>query len=75
MTPADTRPEDEEKARVQDRDPVKLFRTRILNEGVTAEAELQKLEAEAEIDEAVEYARNAPLPEDEAALHNVFWEG
>ena len=32
-------------------------------------------EVEAEIDEAVEYAKNAPMPENEAALHNVFWEG
>ena len=30
---------------------------------------------EAEIDEAVEYAKNAPLPENESALHDVFWEG
>ena len=30
---------------------------------------------EAEIDEAVEYAKNAPLPTVESALENVFWEG
>ena len=32
-------------------------------------------EVEQEIDEAVEYAKNAPLPTYESALKNVFWEG
>ena len=54
-----------------------MFRERILKENVISEEDLEKLEAEveAEIDEAVEYAKNAPMPENEAALHNVFWEG
>ena len=40
------------------------------------EEELQKLEAEVEqeIDEAVEYAKAAPLPTFDSALKNVFWE-
>ena len=71
------RAKDEEKAWIQDTDPVKMFRARILDEGAATEDELQKMEAdiEAEIDEAVEYAKNAPLPENESALHDVFWEG
>ena len=71
------RAKDEEKAWIQDKDPVKRFRARILDEGAATEDELQKMEAdiEAEIDEAVEYAKNAPLPENESALHDVFWEG
>ena len=71
------RAKDEEKAWIQDQDPVKMFRARILDEGAATEDELQKMEAdiEAEIDEAVEYAKNAPLPENESALHDVFWEG
>lgn len=70
------RAKDEEKYWIQDRDPVKLFRARILEEGLITEDELQKLEAEveAEIDEAVEYAKNAPEPAFESALTNVFWE-
>ena len=51
---------------------------RIINNITKAsEEELAKLESEveAEIEEAVEYAKNAPLPENESALHNVFWEG
>ena len=75
--PCGYRAKDEEKAWIQDKDPVKMFRARILDEGAATEDELQKMEAdiEAEIDEAVEYAKNAPLPENESALHDVFWEG
>ena len=71
------RAKDEEKAWIQDKDPVKMFRARTLDEGAATEDELQKMEAdiEAEIDEAVEYAKNAPLPSYESALKNVYWEG
>lgn len=71
------RAKDEEKDWIQDKDPIKLFRARILAEGAATKEELQAMETavEAEIDEAVEYAKNAPLPENESALHDVFWEG
>ena len=71
------RAKDEQKHWIEDRDPVKNFRKRILDEGVITEEELEKVEAaiEAEIDEAVEYAKNAPLPTIESALEHVFWEG
>ena len=71
------RPKDEEKRWIQDHDPVKMFRERILKEGAATEEELKQLETavETEVDEAVEYAKTAPLPENESALHNVFWEG
>ena len=71
------RPKDEEKRWIQDHDPVKMFRERILKEGAATEDELKQLETEVEteVDEAVEYAKTAPLPENESALHNVFWEG
>jgi len=56
---------------------VKTFRKRILDEGVISEEDLQKIEAEIEqeIDDAVEYAKAAPLPSNESALEHVFWEG
>ena len=56
---------------------MKMFRERILKEGAATEEELKQLETavETEVDEAVEYAKTAPLPENESALHNVFWEG
>ena len=49
----------------------------LLDAGVITEEELQKEEAaiEREIDEAVEYAKAAPLPELSSALEHVFWEG
>ncbi len=71
------RPKDEEKAWIVDRDPVKLFREKILAAGAADEQELQALEVqvEAEIDEAVEYAKTAAMPALESAFENVYWEG
>lgn len=71
------RAKDEEKAWIKGKDPVASFRMRILEEGAATEDELKALESavEAEIDEAVEYAKNAPMPADETALKDVFWEG
>lgn len=71
------RAKDEQKHWIEDRDPVKNFRRRILEEGAATEEELQALEADvaAQVDDAVEYAKNAPLPANESALEHVFWEG
>ena len=71
------RAKDEQKHWIEDRDPVKNFRRRILEEGAATEEELQALEADvaAQVDDAVEYAKNAPLPAAESALEHVFWEG
>jgi len=71
------RAKDEEALWIHQKDPVKNFRKRILEEGVISEEDLQKVEAviEQEIDDAVEYAKAAPLPSNESALEHVFWEG
>nr|WP_325245115.1 thiamine pyrophosphate-dependent dehydrogenase E1 component subunit alpha [uncultured Oscillibacter sp.] len=71
------RPKDEAQLWIEQRDPVKNFRTVILDKGVVTEQALQKMEAEVEqeIDDAVEYAKAAPVPANETALENVFWEG
>lgn len=71
------RPKDEADYWIHQKDPVRNFRKVILEHGVISEEELQKVEAEVEqeIDDAVEYAKNAPLPAYESALKNVFWEG
>ena len=71
------RPKDEADYWIHQKDPVSNFRKVILEHGVISEEELQKVEAEVEqeIDDAVEYAKNAPLPAYESALKNVFWEG
>jgi len=71
------RAKDEEELWIKQRDPVKNFRKRLLEEQVIGEEELEKIEAaiEKEIADAVEYAKQAPLPANESALENVFWEG
>ena len=71
------RPKNEEELWIHQRDPVKNFRTVILENEVVSEETLCEVEAEIEqeIDDAVEYAKNAPLPADEDALQHVFWEG
>ena len=71
------RPKDEADYWIDQRDPVKNFRQVILEKGIISEEELQKEEAEIEqeIDDAVEYAKSAPLPTYDSALENVFWEG
>lgn len=71
------RPKDEADYWIDQRDPVKNFRKVILEKGIISEEELQKEEAEIEqeIDDAVEYAKSAPLPAYDSALENVFWEG
>ncbi len=71
------RPKDEEKLWIQDKDPVKLFRTRLLNEKVIDEESLVAIEKEIEeeINEAVEYAKNAPFPALEEAHKDIYWEG
>ena len=66
----------EEEAEWFAKDPVVLFRKKILEHGVITEEELQKEEAaiEQEIEDAVEYAKQAPFPANEDALINVFKE-
>ena len=56
---------------------MKNFRKVILDQGVITEEELQKEEAaiEREIDEAVEYAKAAPLPELSSALKSTYSKG
>ncbi len=67
------RPKDEEAAWFA-RDPVKCFRERLINEGVCTDGELSAIEEKitAAIEEAVEYAKNAPFPTLESALDDVY---
>ena len=69
------RPDGEEDFWINRNDPVKRFRKVLIEHGFSEE-ELAALEAEveAEIEDAVEYAKNAALPDNEDALKNVFWE-
>lgn len=68
------RPKDEEKYWLEDRDPVKLFRSRLIKEAVVSDDELKALEQklEDEIEDAVVYAQKAPFPALSDALLNVY---
>ena len=68
------RPKDEEKHWLEDRDPIKTFRARILEEGVATEEELVAIEEEVDIaiDDSVEFAKNSPFPTLESALEDVY---
>lgn len=68
----DYRPEGELAAH-QSRDPIPLFRARLVGEGVDEDA-LQRCEAEgaARVDEAIAFARAAAYPDPEQAFEKVF---
>ena len=68
------RPKDEEKHWLEDRDPIKTFRARILEEGVATEEELVAIEEEVDIaiDDSVEFAKNSPFPTLQSALEDVY---
>lgn len=65
-----------EKAAAMAKDPVPLFRQKLIDKGVTSEAELAALEAviEKEIDEAVQFALESPVPGLEELGRDVYAE-
>lgn len=71
------RPDDEEDLWINQRDPVKLFREKLLAQGAVSETELEEKEKaiEAEIEDAVDYAVKAPFPAFETAYADVYWQG
>lgn len=68
--------DDEEVARWRERDPLATYPERLIEAGVLTEAEWADLQAEvdAELDEAVEFARDSPFPDTEAAYESLFAE-
>jgi pyruvate dehydrogenase E1 component alpha subunit len=58
------------------RDPIAMFRTRVVEAGQVTAAELDAIDAELkrEMEAAVEFARQSPEPEEEAALQDIFTE-
>jgi TPP-dependent pyruvate/acetoin dehydrogenase alpha subunit len=58
----------------QARDPIPAFRQRLLDEGVLDEAALDQIEigVQAQLDEAVAFAKAAPIPQPEEALQGVY---
>jgi TPP-dependent pyruvate/acetoin dehydrogenase alpha subunit len=74
--PGNYKPE-EEVAYWKGRDPVALQRAYLLDQGLAEADTLSAIEAriEAEIEEAVAYARSAPDVQPDAVLRHVYWEG
>jgi pyruvate dehydrogenase E1 component alpha subunit len=67
----------EEVEREKLRDPIVLFRDRVLREGVLADADIQRIEKDVNdlIDEAVAFADASPEPPVEWLLTDIFKEG
>jgi len=66
----------EETAAWQERDPIPMFAKRLIGDGLTTEEELQTMEQmlEQELDAAVDFAENSPLPSLEDATKDVYSE-
>lgn len=60
--------------RHQERDPIKLFATSLKEEGVLAEADFQRIEAEVkeQVEKAVRFAEESPLPAVEELYTDVY---
>jgi pyruvate dehydrogenase E1 component alpha subunit len=56
------------------RDPIPAFRQRLLDAGTFDEAALEEIEAsiQAQLDDAVAFAKAAPMPQPEEALQGVY---
>jgi pyruvate dehydrogenase E1 component alpha subunit len=69
--PANYRPKDEV-AGWKARDPIPRFERRMLNSGIMTQEEIDAAHAavRAEVEAAVEFARQSPLPRPEAALED-----
>lgn len=68
--------DDEEVKRWRERDPVTTVSERLVGAGRLAEADVETLHeaAEAEVDEAVEFARESDAPDPESASEDVYTE-
>jgi pyruvate dehydrogenase E1 component alpha subunit len=73
VDPARYRPKEEVEEWLH-RDPIKLFKERLLQTSTLTEAESQQIEKEtvAEIEEAVKFAIESPYPAPEEALEDVY---
>jgi len=56
------------------RDPINVFRDRLVEEGMLSEEDAEKLDAKAmkRIDEAVEFADNSPFPELDSLYDDIY---
>jgi len=68
------RTREEVKKMIDERDPIKLYKNRLLEEGLTNEAGIAKLydQAELEIQAAIDFAEASPFPDPQEALDDLF---
>ncbi len=71
--PEDPRPQEAKELGPQN-DPIAEFARRLAEQGVVTSGVLQQIhqEVESAVDEAIEFAKNSPLPRPEDALQDVF---
>ncbi|MGQ0668303.1 MAG: thiamine pyrophosphate-dependent dehydrogenase E1 component subunit alpha [Actinomycetota bacterium] len=64
----------EELEGLTERDAIRVFERRLAESGALTEADAKKVwdEAQAEVDEAIEFARSSPYPAPESSLEHVF---
>jgi pyruvate dehydrogenase E1 component alpha subunit len=65
---------EEERARNRARDPIDKFRERVLERGLLSEEDLAEIDAWAKesIDDAIEFAEEAPYPDPEDCFTDVY---
>jgi pyruvate dehydrogenase E1 component alpha subunit len=70
----DTYRSPEEVAAWKEREPIAPYRARLIEQGVLTEEQADAVEADVvrELDDAVEFARESPLPEPETALEGLW---
>lgn len=58
------------------KDPIQVFQTQLLGEGVLTEARIEQIDeaARAEADHAADFAEASPFPEVTDIQHDVYWE-
>jgi pyruvate dehydrogenase E1 component alpha subunit len=68
--------DDEEVERWRDRDPIESFKRRLIERGELTDDEFEEMQAEVEatIDDALDYAKEAPHPEPSEAYEDMFAE-
>lgn len=68
--------DEDELAEWREKDPVRTYPEKLIDEGVLGEDEYDELEAdvEREIQSAIEFARDSPFPEPEAAYEGLYGE-
>ncbi len=66
----------EEKAEALEKDPLPLFRQKLIDDGIATEEQLEKMKAdiEAEVKDAIDFAMNCEFPSDDELRRDVFAE-